>query len=67
MEYQHGQLDQHRHHMAERRNQHAVLSNTSAASTITLSSGLTPSSVIIGNNTNYTFTGNGLSATSCTA
>jgi autotransporter-associated beta strand protein len=47
----------------------AVFSNTATASTITLSSGLTAGSVVVGNggnNANYTFTGSGLSATTFT-
>ena len=47
----------------------AVFSNTATASIITLSSGLTAGSVMVGNggnNANYTFTGSGLSATTFT-
>jgi fibronectin-binding autotransporter adhesin len=45
----------------------AVFSNTATASTVTLTSGLTATTVIVGNgsnNANYTFTGGSLSATS---
>jgi len=45
----------------------AIFANTASASTITLSDGLTASSVLVGNgsnNANYTFTGGSLSATS---
>ena len=47
----------------------AVFNNTASGTTITLSSGLTAGSVMIGNggnNANYTFAGNGLSAASFT-
>lgn len=47
----------------------ATFSNTAAATTVTLSSGLTANNVVIGgggNNANYTFTGGSLSAASFT-
>lgn len=47
----------------------AIFSNTAAATTVTLSSGLTANNVVIGNggnNANYTFTGGSLSAASFT-